>query len=90
MDAILEGKFTDSDIDFADEQIHLLLKKYSIGISKESAFAITYLHSDYKHKFAAMRLSEKKGDLMYQKMMQYEERIKDRLKELFKNQIKGE
>jgi lysine/ornithine N-monooxygenase len=90
MDALLNYKITDEDIKRADEQVDLLSKKNSFGIKKEVAFAIIHLNSDYKHKFAAMRLSKKKGDLMYQKQMQYEESINERLKELFKNQAKGD
>jgi hypothetical protein len=84
MDTLLDGKITEEDIEFADWAINRLLKRHKVGISKESAFAITDLHSDYKHKNAAFRLSEKKGDLMWQKHIQYEERIDERVKRLFK------
>jgi hypothetical protein len=90
MDTLLDDKITQEDVEFADTQINELLRRRKVSLTKKSAFAIADLASDYKHKSAAMRLKRKKGDLMWQKMLQYEASIKGRLEKLVKSNIRGE
>lgn len=82
MDALLDDKITNQDVIFADEQVHLALKPTRLKLVKEDAQFVVELTRDYKRKHAAFRLYKTEGDLMYQKMMQYEHRIKDKLKTL--------
>ena len=84
MDAILDNKINNQDVQFADTEVQKTLNMANIKTTKENAQFVVELTRDYKRKHAAFRLSKTKGDLMYQKMMQYETRIKDKLRTLNK------